>query len=116
CPDPGVPAGCTREGHRFNIDDKVMYRCENKWTLIGSKERVCQENGQWSGTEPQCYADFTYDSPEEASEGFSSSLKSNLAVSQQHEGTVSDQYGKKIQVTKGGKLDIYIALDVSDSI
>uniref|UniRef100_A0A672PDF8 Complement factor b, like n=1 Tax=Sinocyclocheilus grahami TaxID=75366 RepID=A0A672PDF8_SINGR len=115
CPDPGVPAGCTREGHRFNIDDKVMYRCENKWTLIGSKERVCQENGQWSGTEPQCYADFTYDSPEEASEGFSSSLKSNLAVSQQHEGT-GNQYGKKIQVTKGGKLDIYIALDVSDSI
>jgi len=29
---------------------------------------------------------------------------------------VSDQYGKKIQVQKGGKLDIYIALDVSDSI
>uniref|UniRef100_A0A8C2I9I2 C3/C5 convertase n=1 Tax=Cyprinus carpio TaxID=7962 RepID=A0A8C2I9I2_CYPCA len=114
CPDPGIPAGCTRTGHRFNIDDKVTYHCENKWSLIGSKERVCQENGQWSGTEPQCYADFTYDSPEEASEGFSSSLKSNLAVSQQHEGT--DQHGKKIQVTKGGKLDIYIALDVSNSI
>lgn len=29
---------------------------------------------------------------------------------------MSDQYGKKIQVQKGGKLDIYIALDVSDSI
>lgn len=28
----------------------------------------------------------------------------------------SDQYGKKINVGKGGKLDIYIALDVSDSI
>ncbi|KTG43615.1 hypothetical protein cypCar_00041000 [Cyprinus carpio] len=123
CPDPGIPAGCTRTGHRFNIDDKVTYHCENKWSLIGSKERVCQENGQWSGTEPQCYGepfiflvrtDFTYDSPEEASEGFSSSLKSNLAVSQQHEGT--DQHGKRIQVTKGGKLDIYIALDVSNSI
>uniref|UniRef100_A0A673G6L8 C3/C5 convertase n=1 Tax=Sinocyclocheilus rhinocerous TaxID=307959 RepID=A0A673G6L8_9TELE len=104
CPDPGIPAGSTRTGHMFNIDDKVTYRCENKLTLIGSKERVCQENGQWSGTEPQCYADFTYDSPEEASEGFSSSLKSNLAVSQQ------------IRVGNGGKLDIYIALDVSDSI
>ncbi|XP_042566890.1 complement factor B-like [Cyprinus carpio] len=114
CPDPGIPAGCTRTGHRFNIDDKVTYHCENKLTLIGSKERVCQENGQWSGTEPQCYADFTYDTPEEASDGFSSSLKSNLAVSQQHEGT--DQHGKRIQVTKGGKLDIYIALDVSNSI
>ncbi|XP_026100811.1 complement factor B-like [Carassius auratus] len=114
CPDPGIPAGCTREGHRFNIDDKVTYRCENKFTLVGSKERVCQENGQWSGTEPQCYADFTYDSPEEASEGFSSSLKSSLAVSQQHEG--KDQYGKQIHVNIGGKLDIYIALDASASI
>lgn len=28
----------------------------------------------------------------------------------------SGQYGKKINVGKGGKLDIYIALDVSDSI
>ncbi|XP_043077996.1 complement factor B-like [Puntigrus tetrazona] len=114
CPDPGVPAGSTRTGHVFNIDDKVSYRCVNKLTLIGSKERICQENGQWSGTEPQCYADFTYDSPEEASEGFSSSLKSNLAVSQQYE--VTDQYGKKIRVGSGGKLDIYIVLDVSDSI
>lgn len=28
----------------------------------------------------------------------------------------SDQYGKKIRVGNGGMLDIYIALDVSDSI
>lgn len=28
----------------------------------------------------------------------------------------SDQQGKKITLDKGGKLDIYIALDVSDSI
>ncbi|XP_073680383.1 complement factor b, like [Garra rufa] len=114
CPDPGTPPGATRSGNMFNIDDKVTYRCDTKLTLIGSKERVCRENGQWSGTEPECYADFTYDTPEEASEGFSSSLKANLAVSQQYEGT--DQYGKKIQLGLGGKLDIYIALDVSDSI
>lgn len=29
---------------------------------------------------------------------------------------MSGQFGKKIQVQTGGKLDIYIALDVSDSI
>ncbi|RXN07328.1 complement factor B-like protein [Labeo rohita] len=114
CPDPGIPPGSTRDGNIFNIDDKVTYRCDSKLTLIGSKERICRENGQWTGTEPECYADFTYDTPEEASEGFSSSLKANLAVSQQYEGT--DQHGKKIRVGKGGKLDIYIALDVSDSI
>lgn len=114
CPDPGVPAGTTRTGNMFHIGDKVTYRCDNKLSLIGSKERTCQDNGQWSGTEPQCYADFTYDTPEEASDAFSSSLVSNLQLTQLHEET--DQYGKKIQVHKGGKLDIYIALDVSDSI
>ncbi|XP_039549518.1 complement factor B-like isoform X1 [Pimephales promelas] len=114
CPDPGIPAGSTKFGNNFNIDDKVTYRCDRTLTLVGSKERVCQDDGQWSGTEPECYAHFTYDTPEEASDGFSSSLKSNLELSKQHEET--DQYGKKIQVQKGGKLDIYIALDVSDSI
>ncbi|KAK7130981.1 hypothetical protein R3I94_016198 [Phoxinus phoxinus] len=114
CPDPGIPAGSTKNGNNFNIDDKVTYRCDRTLTLIGSKERVCQDDGQWSGTEPECYAGFTYDTPEEASEGFSSSLKSNLELSKLHEET--DQYGKKIKVQEGGKLDIYIALDVSDSI
>ncbi|XP_050949613.1 complement factor B [Labeo rohita] len=114
CPDPGVPPGSGREGNIFNIDDKVTYRCERPLTLIGSKVRVCQDGGQWSGTEPQCYADFTYDTAEEASEAFSSSLKSNLAVSQQFE--QDDQQGKRISLDQGGKLDIYIAVDASDSI
>ncbi|XP_016376833.1 complement factor B-like, partial [Sinocyclocheilus rhinocerous] len=48
------------------------------------------------------------------SEAFSSSLKSNLAVSQQHE--KEDQQGKKITMNQGGKLDIYIAVDASESI
>ncbi|XP_056117955.1 complement factor B-like [Rhinichthys klamathensis goyatoka] len=114
CPDPGVPPGSSRTGHVFDIDNKVTYRCDSKLTLIGSKERVCQDGGQWSGTEPQCYAHFTYDTPEEVSEAFSSSLKSNLAVSQQHEG--EDQQRKKITLDQGGKLDIYIAVDGSGSI
>uniref|UniRef100_A0A8C1RC49 C3/C5 convertase n=1 Tax=Cyprinus carpio TaxID=7962 RepID=A0A8C1RC49_CYPCA len=114
CPDPGVPPGSSRTGNMFNIGDKVTYRCESPLTLIGSKVRVCLDGGQWSGTEPQCYADFTYDTPKEASEAFSSSLKSSLAVSQQYE--KEDQQGKKITMNQGGKLDIYIAVDASGSI
>uniref|UniRef100_A0A8C2I9M4 C3/C5 convertase n=1 Tax=Cyprinus carpio TaxID=7962 RepID=A0A8C2I9M4_CYPCA len=114
CPDPGVPPGSSRTGNMFNIDDKVTYRCQSPMTLIGSKVRVCLDGGQWSGTEPQCYAHYTYDTPEEASEAFSSSLKSNLAVSQQYE--KEDQQGKKITMNQGGKLDIYIAVDASESI
>ncbi|ROL50173.1 Complement factor B [Anabarilius grahami] len=113
CPDPGVPPGSSRTGHMFHIGDKVTYRCDSSLTLIGSKERVCQDGGQWSGTEPQCYADFTYDIPWEASEALSSALKSNIAVSQQYE---EDQPEKKITLDQGGKLDIYIAVDASDSI
>ncbi|XP_016428702.1 complement factor B-like [Sinocyclocheilus rhinocerous] len=110
CPDPGVPPGSSRTGNMFNIDDKVTYLCESPLTLIGSKVRVCQDGSQWSGTKPQCYANFTYDTPEEASEAFSSSLKTNLAVEKE------EQQGKKITLDQSEKLDIYIAVDASDSI
>ncbi|KAL0162546.1 hypothetical protein M9458_041942, partial [Cirrhinus mrigala] len=55
CPDPGVPPGSNRIGSIFHTGNKVTYRCESPLTLIGSKVRVCQDGGQWSGTEPQCY-------------------------------------------------------------
>ncbi|KTG45881.1 hypothetical protein cypCar_00039108, partial [Cyprinus carpio] len=127
CPNghyPSVQSRLCQEGHWTSKtktrktpeckSDKVTYRCESPLTLIGSKVRVCLDGGQWSGTEPQCYADFTYDTPKEASEAFSSSLKSSLAVSQQYE--KEDQQGKKITMNQGGKLDIYIAVDASGSI
>ncbi|KAF4077323.1 hypothetical protein AMELA_G00206780 [Ameiurus melas] len=111
CPDPGTPPGASRGGHIFNIDDKVTYTCVKNLKLIGSKERVCQDGGYWSGQEPECYADFTYDTPEEVAEAFGSSLKTTLTLHEE-----SGKEGKKIRLTKGGKLDIYIALDASDSI
>lgn len=55
CADPGVPAGAIRSGNIFGIDDKVKYSCTNKLFLMGSSERKCQENGQWTGNEPACY-------------------------------------------------------------
>ncbi|XP_027032558.1 complement factor B-like isoform X1 [Tachysurus fulvidraco] len=112
CPDPGIPPGMTnREGHIFDIDDKVTYTCQKDLTLIGSKVRVCLDSGYWSGKEPECYADFTYDTPEEVAEAFSSSLKTTITMHEE-----SEQAGKKIRLDQNGKLDIYIALDASDSI
>ncbi|XP_060746788.1 complement factor B-like [Tachysurus vachellii] len=112
CPDPGIPPGMTnREGHIFDIDDKVTYNCQKDLKLIGSKVRVCLDGGYWSGKEPECYADFTYDTPEEVAEAFSSSLKTTITMHEE-----SEQTGKKINLDQNGKLDIYIALDASDSI
>ncbi|XP_030623983.1 complement factor B-like [Chanos chanos] len=115
CPDPGIPAGASRTGHIFNIDDKVTYRCDRPLILLGSKQRVCTEGGQWTGKEPECYYDYTYDTPEEVSEAFGNSLGNSLAVSE-FEGLNRTQFGRKIQLRKGGNLHIYIALDASDSI
>ncbi|KAL7853741.1 hypothetical protein AOLI_G00205850 [Acnodon oligacanthus] len=80
CPDPGTPPGTSRTGHIFNIDDKVTYRCDNKLKLLGSKVRVCQDGGQWSGREPECYADFTYDTPVEVAVAFGRTLKTTLTT------------------------------------
>lgn len=55
CADPGIPAGASRSGSSFGIDDKVTYRCDEGLHLVGSKQRVCKESGQWTGTEPKCY-------------------------------------------------------------
>ncbi|XP_036443834.1 complement factor b, like [Colossoma macropomum] len=111
CPDPGTPPGASRTGHIFNIDDKVTYRCDNKLKLLGSKVRVCQDGGQWSGREPECYADYTYDTPAEVAEAFGSTLKTTLTTHEEN-----GQQGKKIILDQKGKLNIYIALDASDSI
>lgn len=55
CADPGVPAGASRIGNTFGTGDTVKYICNNNLLLVGSSERVCQENGQWTGKEPACY-------------------------------------------------------------
>lgn len=60
CSDPGIPAGGMRSGNIFGIEDKVKYSCTNKLFLMGSSERTCQENGQWTGNEPACYCKTQY--------------------------------------------------------
>ncbi|KAJ8348310.1 hypothetical protein SKAU_G00268990 [Synaphobranchus kaupii] len=104
-------ASSRRTGHHFQIDDTVTYRCDQGLTLVGSKERVCQENGDWTGAEPACYSKFTYDTTEEVKASFSASLKNSLTT-----GENETQHGKKIRLNKGANLHIYIALDYSDSI
>ncbi|KAI1902611.1 hypothetical protein AGOR_G00017710 [Albula goreensis] len=88
CPDPGIPPGGRRTGHYFGIDDKVTYRCDQGLTLTGSKVRVCQESGEWTGAQPACYHTFTYDTPEEVTASFAASLRDSLTDNQngtQHE-------------------------------
>ncbi|XP_073336041.1 complement factor B-like [Pagrus major] len=113
CADPGIPAGASRTGNIFGIGDTVRYSCNGNLFLVGSKERVCQENGQWSGKEPACYYKHTYDTSLEVSEEFGSAIKNSLTTFE----PIGDiQEGRKIRVSKNGTLNIYIAVDISESI
>uniref|UniRef100_A0A1A8CQQ0 C3/C5 convertase n=1 Tax=Nothobranchius kadleci TaxID=1051664 RepID=A0A1A8CQQ0_NOTKA len=113
CPDPGIPPGASRLGSMFGIDDKVKYACNGKMFLVGSSERVCQENGQWTGKEPECYFKYTYDTPQEVSEAFGSAIKDSLTTMESLNDT---QGGRTIRISKEGTLNIYIAVDISESI
>ncbi|XP_068187285.1 complement factor B-like [Antennarius striatus] len=112
CADPGIPPGTSRIGNMFGIDDTVRYICNGNLYLAGSSERKCQENGQWTGQEPACYYGHTYDTPLEVSEAFSSSIRERLTTTE----TDDTQEGRKIRISKNGTLNIYIAMDISESI
>ncbi|KAM9332688.1 complement factor B-like [Pholidichthys leucotaenia] len=113
CADPGIPPGASREGNEFGFQDKVVYRCDRPLFLVGSEERMCQENGFWTATEPACYYEYTFDRPEDISQAFGNAIKDSLTTLQ----PVDDiESGRTIRVSKGGILNIYIAVDISDSI
>ncbi|XP_029561306.1 complement factor B isoform X4 [Salmo trutta] len=116
CRDPGVPPGAKRNGNMLDIGDRVTYECSLGLMLLGSKERICLEGGDWSGTEPVCYSKHYYDTPEEVSKYFSTSLENRLAISGLDDNTDGQQVQRSIQMRQGGKLHIYIALDNSGSI
>ncbi|CAG5873920.1 unnamed protein product [Menidia menidia] len=113
CADPGIPAGASRAGNILYVNDKVKYTCNEDLILVGPSERVCQENGQWTGREPACYYKYTYDTAVEVSEAFGSAIKGTLTTLQPIDDT---QDGRKIRISKNGTLNIYIAVDISESI
>ncbi|XP_015260944.1 PREDICTED: complement factor B [Gekko japonicus] len=115
CRNPGVPIGARKEGSRYRIEDRVRYHCDNGLSLVGSQYRVCQESGAWTGSEPECRSPFTYDTPEEVSSQFISSL-TEVAESSDPNKVVSDTEQRRIRITPGGSMNIYIVLDASQSV
>lgn len=37
-----------------HLNDYAVYSCATGYSLEGSQQRRCQENGQWSGNMPGC--------------------------------------------------------------
>ncbi|XP_061469459.1 uncharacterized protein LOC133378861 [Rhineura floridana] len=115
CPNPGVPIGARKAGTQYRIENRVRYHCDGGLSLVGSKERTCQESGSWSGSEPECRSPFTFDTPEEVSSKFISSL-TEVAESADSDRNVSATEKRRIHIEAGGSMNIYIVLDASRSI
>ncbi|KAG2468821.1 CFAB factor, partial [Polypterus senegalus] len=116
CPNPGIPTGATKTGSHYRINDKVQYRCQTGLLLFGSSERLCLESLEWSGSQPYCYSQFTFHSPEDVISSFGASLSAVMEVSSDDKKPQKKQFGRTIKIEKDGKLNIYIMLDTSGSI
>ncbi|XP_013909668.1 PREDICTED: complement factor B-like [Thamnophis sirtalis] len=115
CLNPGIPLGGRKEGNQYRIEYSVRYTCENGLTLFGSSERICQESGSWSGSEPECRYPYSFDTPEEVANNFISSLTETAEAADANR-NISSTQKRKIVIKKGGTMNIYFLLDASKSI
>uniref|UniRef100_A0A8C2WS41 Sushi domain-containing protein n=1 Tax=Cyclopterus lumpus TaxID=8103 RepID=A0A8C2WS41_CYCLU len=61
CGDPGMPPhGARLESEKFKTKSLLRFSCEAGYRLIGSAERTCLHNGNWSGTQPVCQVPFIF--------------------------------------------------------
>lgn len=54
CGTPGAVANSNYNLTGTTFGAIVSYECMDGYSLVGVTERVCQENGKWSGEEPSC--------------------------------------------------------------
>ncbi|KAM9359019.1 complement C2 [Symphorus nematophorus] len=118
CSDPGIPPGAQRSGGRFLTGEKVIYRCQAGLDLLGSTERVCLENREWSGSAPRCQGPNTFDSPNNVAAAMAGSLAGIMDVlspdSKKKDARMS--FGRTFRVAEGSRMNVYILLDTSGSI
>ncbi|KAH0517158.1 Sushi, von Willebrand factor type A, EGF and pentraxin domain-containing protein 1 [Microtus ochrogaster] len=54
CGHPESPEHGSVAGSLYSFGNIVAYQCDSGYELEGNRERVCQENGQWSGQVAVC--------------------------------------------------------------
>ena len=62
CGFPGRPGNGTTIGAEkfFYPGEEVTFQCDNGFILFGGDRRICQEDGSWSGSLPECSKIHTF--------------------------------------------------------
>eukprot|EP00058_Branchiostoma_floridae_P027893 XP_002613384.1 hypothetical protein BRAFLDRAFT_68379 [Branchiostoma floridae] len=53
-PDPIAQGSVTGPTHLYGTT--IHFACSPGYTMVGTPDRMCQTNGQWSGSQPTCHA------------------------------------------------------------
>lgn len=54
CDHPSMPPYTQISGERRTVGSVIRYSCIGHRTIVGNTTRVCQLNGQWSGSPSHC--------------------------------------------------------------
>lgn len=54
CDRPSVPPYAQISGDRRTVGSVIRYSCISQRAIIGNTTRMCQLDGQWSGSPPHC--------------------------------------------------------------
>ena len=48
----------TRQGSGTGYGSSVSFSCNSGYGLVGSTQRLCEQNGIWSGQQPRCVREY----------------------------------------------------------
>lgn len=60
CDRPSMPPYAQISGDRRTVGSVIRYSCIGQRTIVGNTTRMCQLDGQWSGSPPHCSGTENY--------------------------------------------------------
>ena len=49
-----APENGEMTGESFSFGSRVVFNCQEGYTIVGSSTLTCQEDGRWSDNTPRC--------------------------------------------------------------
>ncbi|XP_023220733.1 complement factor B-like isoform X1 [Centruroides sculpturatus] len=123
CPNPGIPINGIKIGRLYKFGNVVKFRCLPGKQLVGSKQRMCQNNGEWSGSEAICLDEHDFD----RKESVSSRLQEIIDAEKTEQEDILEDYkeslkenshivSRAINLNHPDRLVFYFIFDISGSI